>query len=51
MVMLGSLFGLVLFILGVFTYRRGQKTVGCILIVIGGLLVVLGIIALWSFHP
>jgi hypothetical protein len=28
MVMLGSLFGLVLFILGVFTYRRGQKTVG-----------------------
>ena len=51
MVMLGSLFGLLLFILGVFTYRRGQKTVGSILIFIGGLLVVLGVIALLSFHP
>jgi hypothetical protein len=51
MVVLGSLFGVVLFILGVFTYRRGQKTVGVILIFIGGLLVVLGIIALLSFHP
>jgi hypothetical protein len=51
MVMLGSLFGLVFFILGVFTYRRGQKTVGGILIFIGGLLVVLGVIALLSFHP
>jgi len=51
MVMLGSLFGLVLFILGVFTYRRGHKTVGGIFIFIGGLLVVLGVIALLSFHP
>jgi hypothetical protein len=51
MVMLGSLFGLVLFILGVFTYRRGQKAVGGILILIGGSLVVLGVIALLSFHP
>jgi hypothetical protein len=51
MVMLGSLFGLVSFILGVFAYRRGQKTVGGILIFIGGLLVVLGVIALLSFHP
>ena len=49
--MLGSLFGLVSFILGVFTYRRGQKTVGDILIFIGGLLVPLGVIALLSFHP
>jgi hypothetical protein len=51
MVMLGSLFGLVLFILEVFAYRRGQKTVGGILILIGGLLIVLGVIALLSFHP
>jgi hypothetical protein len=51
MVMLGSLFGLVLFIVGVFTYRRVRKTVGGILIFIGWLLVVLGVIALLSFHP
>jgi hypothetical protein len=51
MVMLGSLFGLVLSILGIFIYRRGQKAVGGILIVIGGALVVLGVIAVLSFHP
>jgi hypothetical protein len=51
MVMLGFLFGLVLFILGVFTFRKGQKTAGSILILIGGALVILGVIALLSFHP
>jgi hypothetical protein len=50
MIMLFSLFGLVLFILGVFTYGRGQKTVGSTLIFVGGLLVVIGVIALLSFH-
>jgi hypothetical protein len=51
MVMLGSLFGLVFSILGIFIYRRGQKAVGGILILIGGPLVVLGVIALLSFYP
>ena len=51
MVMLGFLFGLVLFILGVFTFRKGRKTAGGILILIGGALVLLGVIALLRLHP
>lgn len=51
MVMLLTLVGLVLSILGIFIYRRGDKVVGGILIFIGGSVVVLGVIAVLSFHP
>jgi hypothetical protein len=51
MVMVWSLFGLSLAIFGVFLYRRGRKTVGGVLVVVGGSLFTLGLIALLSFHP
>jgi hypothetical protein len=51
MVMVWSLFGLALAIFGVFLYRRGRKAAGGVLVIVGGLLFVLGVIALLSFHP
>jgi hypothetical protein len=51
MVIIWTLFGAVLAITGVTLFRCKQRIAGGVLAVIGGLLVILGIIAWMSFHP
>jgi len=50
MVMIWTLFGLVLATLGVFLYRKQKKIVGGLLVFVGGSLIILGVVALLSFH-
>ncbi len=51
MVMVQLLLGLILVVTGIFVYRKNKNLVGGLLIFIGGSLVVLGVIAILSFHP
>jgi len=51
MVMVVSLFGLLLGIVGVFLCRRQMKVIGSFLILIGAALLIMGIVAILNFHP
>jgi LPXTG-motif cell wall-anchored protein len=51
MVLLLILFGLLMATAGLAFFVRRRKTIGALLLVVGGALVVLGSIALLSFHP
>ena len=51
MVMIWSLIGALLAAVGIILFRRQRKLVGTLFIIIGGSLVILGVIALLSFHP
>ena len=51
MVMVLSLFGLLLGIIGVFLCRKGKKIIGSFLIFIGAAFLIMGIVAILSFHP
>ena len=51
MVMVQVLLGLILLVTGIFVYRKNKTLVGGLMIFIGGSLVVLGVIAILSFHP
>jgi hypothetical protein len=46
-----ALLGLMLLIAGIFMYRKNKTLVGGLMIFIGGSLIVLGIVAIVSFHP
>jgi LPXTG-motif cell wall-anchored protein len=51
MVMVVSLFGLLLGIIGVFLYRKRKKVLGSLLVFIGAALLITGIVAILNFHP
>ena len=51
MVMVASLFGLLLGIVGVFLFRSRKKVIGSFLILIGAALLLTGIVAILNFHP
>jgi hypothetical protein len=51
MVMVVSLFGIPLGIFGVILYRRRKKVLGSFLILIGGALLIMGVVAILNFHP
>jgi len=51
MVMVVSLFGLLLGIVGAFLYRRQKKLLGSLLVFIGAALLITGVVAILNFHP
>lgn len=51
MVILLAILGLALVIAGIFMFRKNRKLLGGLMILIGGSLVALGVVAILSFHP
>ena len=51
MVIVQILLGLILLLVGIFMYRKNKKLLGGLMIFIGGSLIVLGVVAILSFHP
>jgi len=51
MVMVQTLLGLILLAAGIFLYRKNRRMTGGLMMIIGGSSVLLGIIAVLSFHP
>ena len=51
MVFLLILLGLALVIAGTVMFRKNKKLLGGLMILVGGSLVVLGVVAILSFHP